>query len=81
MRNDQKISIELKSIANNVKERLQNITQSDDYQFSIVIFNPIEGERLNYISNCDRADVIHVWETLIKAWDNGMPDIKTHDIN
>jgi len=81
MQNDQKISRELKNLADYIDKRLKEITDTDDYSFSLVIFNPIQGERLNYISNHNRKEVAAVWKTLITAWDKGMLDIPTHEIN
>lgn len=81
MRNDRKISKKLQSMADYIDERLKEITGTDIYSFSLVIFNPIGGERMNYISTHKRSEVIKVWKTLIDAWENkNMPDVPTHKI-
>lgn len=80
MRNDEKISKELQTIAKQIENKLKHITETDDYSFSLVIFSPVQGERLNYISSCERGLVIEVWKMLIKGWEKGMPDIPTHEL-
>ena len=74
MENQEKISRDLENLARIVECRLFEIT-NERYGFSLVVFNREPGERLNYISNCHRAEVITAWDELLKAWLNGMPDI------
>lgn len=46
-------------------------------EFSLVVWT--EG-RFNYISTADREDVKKALETLLKAWDAGMPDVPAHEV-
>ena len=48
---------------------------------SLVIFTATPGGKINYISNCDRGDVVKAWTQMLKGWEDGMPDIPAHEIN
>lgn len=48
--------------------------------FSLLIFQSVEGSRMNYVSNCDRDDVIQAMRSLLKGWEDGMPDIPGHKV-
>ena len=48
--------------------------------FSLVVFNAEPGSRLNYVSNCDRQEVYSALKSLIAGWEDGMPDIPSHEI-
>jgi len=73
------ISVNLKRIFSDLIEELDEITGKKDIGLSLVIFNHDDNSRLNYISNCDRGEVIKVWKTLIDSWGKGMPDIPGHE--
>jgi len=75
------ISVNLKRIFSDLVDELQSITNKKDIGLSLVIFNHDDNSRLNYISNCDRDEVIKVWETLIESWKKGMPDVPGHEYN
>jgi len=76
---DRIISINLKRIFSDLIDELQSITNKKDIGLSLVIFNHDDNSRLNYISNCDRNEVIKVWKTLLDGWEKGMPDIPGHN--
>ncbi len=72
------ISKNLRSIADELKEKLSSIA-GENIKFSLVVFNNEQDARLNYISNCDRSDVLKVFKTLVEGWEKGMPDIPAHE--
>ena len=53
---DRLISEELRAIADELNERLEQIA-GQKMSFSLLIFNTEPGSRMNYISNCQRDDV------------------------
>lgn len=46
--------------------------------FCLVVFT--EG-RAQYVSNCDRAEVVAALQELLTRWGQGMPDIKAHEVS
>jgi len=71
---DLKISKELVSIANQLDDKLREVA-GERMGFSLVVFQSELGSRMNYMSNCERGNVRHALTSLLKGWDEGMPDI------
>jgi len=46
--------------------------------FCLVVFT---GERAQYVSNCDRQEVAAALRELLTRWEQGMPDIKAHEVS
>jgi len=80
MKNQEKISVALPQLAEAIESLVFELT-GEKYAFSLCIFNLKANERMNYISNCKREDVVKAWTELLKAWEKGMPDIPSHEIN
>ena len=76
---DRKVSEQLQVIAKELDERLENVA-GQRMSFSLVVFNAEPGSRMNYVANCQRQDVADAMKSLLKGWEQGMPDIKTHEI-
>ena len=49
--------------------------------WSLVVFNHTGGGRINYISSCDRAEVVKAFEALLHGWKEGMPDVPGHEVS
>lgn len=77
---ENRVSRELQNILGKLNKEIEEIA-GEPMGISLVIFNTRPGARLNYISTCDRKDVIIAWKELIDAWENkDMPDIPAHEI-
>jgi len=76
---DKIVSENLKDIADDLTLKLKDLT-GEDMQFSLCVFNPVAGSRINYISNCRRDDVANCWRSMLRGWDDGMPDIPAHEL-
>lgn len=73
-----------------VSERLQELGKSLDAQieemagerlgFVLLVFSPVAGERMNYISNCPRPEMQNAMASLLKGWQSGMPDVPAHEV-
>lgn len=77
---DKKVSEQLLGIAVGLDRILEEIA-GQRMSFSLVVFNAEAGSRMNYVSNCDRADVVAAMKSLIKGWEEGMPDFKAHELD
>lgn len=76
---DRKISEQLKSIADKLDKQLETIA-GQRMSFSLVVFNAEAESRMNYIANCNRQDVANAMKSLLHGWEQGMPDIKAHEM-
>ena len=72
------VSKELEIIAKEISSRLEKIT-GQKMLFSLLVFQTKPGQRMNYISNAERPSVAHALASLLKGWEEGMPDIKAHE--
>lgn len=75
-----KVSKQLREIASELDKRLES-TAGQKIGFSLLVFNTSEGSRMNYVSNCDRESVVNAMQSLLNGWDQGMTDIKAHEIS
>ena len=73
------ISRELQVIAAEISERLEEVA-GERVEFSLLVFNAREGGRMNYVSNCDRGEVVKAMRSLLEGWGAGMEDIKAHEV-
>ena len=73
------VSKNLQHLARLISGQLKNMT-GERLGFSLVVFNNEPGERVNYVSNCDRADVAAALRELLEHWEKGMPDIPAHKV-
>ena len=71
------ISKTLKAYAQAIDESL-NIQTGQHVGFCLVVFTP---NRAQYVSNCDRQEVAAALRELLARWEQGMPDIKAHDVS
>ncbi|MGY5853600.1 MAG: hypothetical protein RTU92_08560 [Candidatus Thorarchaeota archaeon] len=76
---DLKISKEMQSIAKYVSRKLDKVA-GKHMAFSLLVFNVEEHSRMNYCSNCDREEVYSALKALLESWEQGMPDIKAHNV-
>ncbi len=74
------VSKNLQHLARLISGQLKNMT-GERLGFSLVVFNNEPGERVNYVSNCDRADVAAALRELLEHWEKGMPDIPAHQVD
>ena len=74
------ISKELQKLAKNIDKKIHKVA-GQRLGFSLVIFNNEPGARINYISNCDRKEVINALQSLLIGWGEGMPDVPAHKVN
>lgn len=74
------VSKELKMIFSRLLDDIKKAS-GQDMAVSLCVFNAKSGSRMNYISNCDRQDVVAAWSGLINAWEGGMPDVKAHEVS
>ena len=76
---DRKISESLRGVADGLDEALEEIA-GQKMQFSLIVFQTEPDSRMNYISNCQRDDVVAAMKSLLDGWEQGMPDIKAHEL-
>jgi len=79
MNPDIAVSKELQTIAREINDRLEAVA-GQNMGFSLLVFQAVEGSRMNYVSNCNRQDVYNALSSLLKGWEKGMPDIKAHEV-
>ena len=75
-----KTSIAMQELAKAISESLMAIT-GEDMGFMLMVFNTTNDARTNYISNCDREEVIDSMKFLLDKWADGLPDIPAHEVN
>lgn len=71
------ISKEFQSIAAELEKRFEEVA-GERVSFSLFCWHET---RANYVSNCDRAEIIVALKEIIKGWEEGMPDIPGHEIH
>lgn len=74
---EEKVSTELRDIADELTKRLEEVA-GQHMNFSLLVFHTKPGSRMNYISNTKREDVVYAMKSLLKGWEEGMPDIPAH---
>ncbi|HEC12292.1 MAG TPA: hypothetical protein ENI80_03440 [Acidiferrobacteraceae bacterium] len=74
---DRQVSEQLRSIADQLEKQLEDVA-GQRIGFSLMVFTAEPGARMNYVSNCDRADIVKVLKSLLHSWEQGMPDIEAH---
>lgn len=77
---DRAISEAMQYIAAELEDRLESIA-GRQMGFSLIVFNTEAGSRMNYVSNCDRTEVVNAMKSLLVGWGEGMPDIPAHKVN
>jgi hypothetical protein len=73
------VSLGMQELAKNIDAILEEIT-GQKMGFSLVVFNAVPGSRMNYISNCNRHEVMQAMKSLIHGWENGLPDVPAHEV-
>lgn len=76
---DRAVSESMQSLADTLNGLLEDIA-GKPMGFSLIVFNAEAGSRMNYVSNCDRQEVINAMKSLLAGWEQGMPDIPAHEI-
>lgn len=76
---DMAISEAMQALAGSLSAVLEDIA-GKPMGFSLIVFNAEAGSRMNYVSNCDRQEVINAMESLLAGWKGGMPDIPAHEV-
>lgn len=71
------VSRHLQTIADEINNRLAELV-GHKVAFSLFVWT--DG-RSNYISNADRKEVAAVMVEHLKGWQQGIPDIPSHQIN
>lgn len=74
---DTQTSLLMQSLASGVDSALKK-SVGEGMGFMLIVFQSDSDGRSNYISNCERAEVIKALESLLQRWKEGMPDIPTH---
>jgi len=70
----------MQAIADEMEKRLEGLT-GRKMMFSLCVFNSEAGSRINYVSNCKRSDVASCWQSMLRGWAEGMPDIPAHKLS
>jgi len=73
---DIKVSQNLQALAHGIDDAITNVA-GEKVGFALVVFTP---SRAQYVSNCDRAEVVAGLKELLEFWGRGLPDIHAHDI-
>ncbi|GAB5451855.1 MAG: hypothetical protein Hals2KO_21830 [Halioglobus sp.] len=76
---DRAVSESMQALADALHGLLEEIA-GKPMGFSLIVFNAEPGSRLNYVSNCDRQEVMNAMKSLLAGWEGGMPDIPAHEI-
>ena len=76
---DRAVSESMQSLADTLNGLLEDIA-GKPMGFSLIVFNAEAGSRMNYVSNCDRQEVINAMKSLLAGWEQGMLDIPAHEI-
>lgn len=74
----------LRTLAGAVEDIIKEANDGERLGFSLLIFpfNPKEGEdRVNYISNAQREDMIGTLRSTLLRWESGSGDPVTGNIN
>jgi hypothetical protein len=74
------VSMAMQPLADQIDKILEEIA-GERMGFSLVVFNTKPGSRMNYVSNCDREEVINALSSLLDGWEQGMPDIPAHKVS
>lgn len=77
---DHKVSKRLKELGQRLDIEIEKMA-GQRMTFALLIFNPIPGQRMNYISNGPREEMQQAIKSLIQGWEQGMPDIPAHEID
>lgn len=77
---DRKVSEQMQALSSELDKKLEEVG-GQRMSFSLIVFNSEPGSRVNYASNCDRDEVATAMVQLLANWQQGMPDIKTHEIS
>jgi len=75
---EEKVSVELRAIADELTKRIEDVA-GQHMNFSLLIFHTKPGSRMSYISNTKREDVVAAMKSLLDGWGKGMPDIPAHE--
>lgn len=74
---DVAISENMQALAGSLSSLLEEIA-GKPMGFSLIVFNAEAGSRMNYVSNCDRQEVINAMKSLLTGWEQGIPDVPAH---
>ena len=77
---EEKVSQELKSIMSTLNKVITDVA-GQQMGVSLIVFNATPGTRLNYISNCDRLEVMQAMKSLLISWHEGLPNVPAHELN
>jgi hypothetical protein len=71
----------LQAIAGGVDKILQT-NAGEPMGFSIIVWPRTENERCNYVSNCDRAEVVRGLRALLAGWEASPEEVPgSHRVN
>jgi hypothetical protein len=73
------VSEAMQDLMTELNEKITKIA-GQEMGISLCVFNAVPGGRINYVSNCDRTEVKNAWQSMIKGWDEGMPDVPAHKV-
>lgn len=71
-----KTSLALKDLGAAISESLEGVA-GQRLGFALVVFT---GYRAQYISNCDRAEVVKALQGLLDYWKANGPDVPAHEV-
>lgn len=79
MSNDRTVSEKLQRIAEQIDRMLLEASEDGKpIAFTLFVFT---HPRASYISNANRDDTIPAIRELLDLWEQGMPDIPTHELD
>lgn len=73
---DINVSKNLQRIASGIDRALE-IAAGEKVRFSLFVWS--DG-RPQYVANAERADVVLALKAILAKWEEGMPDVPTHEV-
>ena len=71
-----RLSKALPDIAAELDQRIEDLA-GERRAFTLLVFT--EG-RASYISSCERQESVREMKKLLELWEQGMPDVKAHEV-
>lgn len=73
-----KVSVAMQELAGAINDVLEEIAGTK-MGFCLVVFNEEDNGYTNYVANTDRAITMDALKHMIKLWEDGLPNIPTHE--
>lgn len=73
------VSLAMQGIMTTLDDSITELA-GEQMGIALFVFNAVPGGRINYVSNCNRQEVIAALKSMISGWEAGMPDIPAHEV-